>query len=74
MKDMLVTRPSVQIDHVKSGELMRQAREKANLSLRDVAERMGVSAPYLSDLERGRRNWTLVTARHFQTALKPVAK
>lgn len=32
-------------------------REKAGISLRQVAESMHISAPYLSDLELGRRYW-----------------
>ena len=46
-----------EIDHESTGRRARQAREKAGLSLREIARRMGVSAPYLSDLERGRRPW-----------------
>lgn len=37
------------------GRAIREAREKAGLTLRKLAERIGVSAPYLSDVERGRR-------------------
>lgn len=37
------------------GEFIRQQRERANLSLRRLAERAGVSNPYLSQIERGIR-------------------
>jgi transcriptional regulator with XRE-family HTH domain len=35
------------------GSFIRAQRELANLSLRTVAERAGISNPYLSQLERG---------------------
>lgn len=38
-----------------SGEWARQQRRMARLSLREVARRMGFSAPYICDLELGRR-------------------
>lgn len=37
------------------GEFIRQQRERANLSLRRLAERAGISNPYLSQIERGIR-------------------
>src|SRR5437660_507934 len=37
------------------GEAIRFLREQRGMSLRDLAERVGVSAPFLSDLERNRR-------------------
>lgn len=38
------------------GKALRKARNDASLSLRVVATKLGVSAPYLSDVERGNRN------------------
>lgn len=46
------------IDHVATGNDVRGERESRGKSLRLVAREVGISAPYLSDLERGRRNWT----------------
>lgn len=45
-----------------SGELpmpgsMRMLRGKTGKSLRSIADKMGISASYLSDLERGNRQW-----------------
>ena len=37
------------------GTKLRQLREEKNISLRELAKRMGVSAPFLSDIELGRR-------------------
>jgi len=40
------------------GAYARECRESLGLSLREVARRMKISAPFLSDLERGNRHWT----------------
>jgi transcriptional regulator with XRE-family HTH domain len=37
------------------GELIRDLRGRANLSLRELAKTVEVSAPFLSDVELGRR-------------------
>lgn len=37
------------------GEYIRELRDKADLSLRELAEKVGVSAAFLSDVELGRR-------------------
>jgi transcriptional regulator with XRE-family HTH domain len=41
--------------HSDLGEFIRQQRERANLSLRRLAEKAGISNPYLSQIERGIR-------------------
>lgn len=45
------------IDHEETGFQARQYRESKGVSLRRVAELMEFSAPYVSDLELGRRKW-----------------
>lgn len=42
-------------DTERFGRELRKARNTKSLSLGYVAERLGVSVPYLSDVERGRR-------------------
>jgi predicted transcriptional regulator len=37
------------------GGKLRVLREERSLSLRELARRLGISAPYLSDIELGRR-------------------
>ncbi|MGZ3724557.1 MAG: helix-turn-helix domain-containing protein [Pseudobdellovibrio sp.] len=37
------------------GEAVKAAREAQGITLRGLAEKVGVSAPFLSDVERGRR-------------------
>ncbi len=56
--ESLVTRMLPIIDNAATGEAIRARREAAKLSLRKVAEYMGWSAAYQSDLELGRRSWT----------------
>src|ERR1700728_4372559 len=45
--------PSVNVDAI--GEYIRQQREQAKFSLRQLAQAAGVSNPYLSQIERGLR-------------------
>lgn len=47
----------VEVDPVETGREMRALREAAGLSLREMARRMGYSVQYISDLERGQREW-----------------
>lgn len=44
---------------------MRRMRVKSGLSLRSVARQLGITAGYLSDLERGRRVWTVKLEKEF---------
>lgn len=44
-----------QSKHSDLGDFIRQQRERANLSLRRLADRAGISNPYLSQIERGIR-------------------
>ena len=45
-------------DSLATGQNMRLARARANLSLREVARRLNWSPAYVFDLELGHRNWT----------------
>lgn len=38
------------------GQALRQLRTEKGVKLRDLSEQIGVSLPYLSDVERGRRD------------------
>lgn len=55
----------------RNGEFARECREKTGLSLRKLAKRMGVSAPFLSDLERGNRTWSDEQCRKWEAAMPP---
>lgn len=55
------------------GEL-RAMREAANVGLREAARRMKVSAPYVSDLEKGHRLWSSKLIENFVRAIAPNAR
>lgn len=38
------------------GEFIKQKREEKHITLRKMADELNVSAPFLSDVEKGRRN------------------
>ena len=40
---------------MKFGELLRKERSRAGMSMGDLARKLGVSVPYVSDVERGNR-------------------
>lgn len=65
-----VTESVQRINHYETGRKMRLFRESKERSLRSVAEEMGISAAFLSDLERGRRNWSDKLVSQFNLALK----
>lgn len=56
-------------DQAALGKQMRKLREACGRSLRDVARGLGVSAPYLSDLELGERNWSEEKIEQFRQEL-----
>src|SRR2546430_5702627 len=52
------------------GARVRALREAMDLSLRDLAERSGVSAPMLSQVERGETSPTLAVAERIAAGLE----
>jgi transcriptional regulator with XRE-family HTH domain len=52
-----------------TGELIRRRRQELGLSLRAVAERAGLSASLLSQVERGRTDPSVGSLRHIASAL-----
>jgi XRE family transcriptional regulator, regulator of sulfur utilization len=52
-----------------AGERIRALREAMDLSLRDLAERSGVSAPMLSQVERGETSPTIAVAARIASGL-----
>ncbi|MFF2653576.1 helix-turn-helix domain-containing protein [Streptomyces sp. NPDC058045] len=55
------------------GRAIRQARQDAGLTLRDVAKRAGMSQPFLSQLENGRSMPSLMTLHKVAAALGATA-
>lgn len=52
---------AVRPEHPRVGEQLRQRRHELRLSLRDLADRLGVSASLISQIERGRANPSVST-------------
>lgn len=65
----LITKQVEVIDHAATGAAMREKRMAAGLSLREMGERLHLSSMFLSDLERGQRNWTAERVQQFTDAL-----
>src|SRR5271163_4210760 len=57
-------------DSAVIGARVKALREAAALSLRDLAERSGVSAPMLSQVERGETSPTLTVAARIAAGLE----
>ena len=56
--------------HSDLGEFIRQQRERANLSLRRLADKAGISNPYLSQIERGIRKPSAEILKNLSRALE----
>jgi len=56
--------------HSDLGEFIRQQRERANLSLRRLAEKAEISNPYLSQIERGIRRPSAEILKSLSRALE----
>src|SRR3954467_5275053 len=55
--------------HTQIGPRVKALREASSLSLRDLAQRSGVSAPMLSQVERGETSPTLTVAPRIAAGL-----
>ncbi len=56
------------------GAALKRLREDAGISLREVARRMGKSAPWLSHLERGKAQWNRDRVADFLSAINHKTK
>src|SRR4051794_14384672 len=61
---------AVVADPISVGPRIRALREAMGLSLRDLAQRTGVSAPMLSQVERGETSPTLAVATRIASGLE----
>jgi transcriptional regulator with XRE-family HTH domain len=64
------TKPGSAASNGALGDRVRSLREAMDLSLRDLAERSGVSAPMLSQVERGETSPTLAVAEKIAAGLE----
>jgi transcriptional regulator with XRE-family HTH domain len=54
---------------IKTGELLRRAREKAGITQRELAERLGCTQPAISQVEAGGASLSVATLQRFADAL-----
>jgi len=66
-------RTTVEIRNVQAGEMIRELRERKGISLRAVADELGLSAPFISDLELGRRNWSKDRFNEVEAAIRKLS-
>lgn len=59
-----------EVDPVSIGKAFRQLRKDRGISLRGMAKAIGVSAPFLSDVELGQRNLSLYHTVLFLETIK----
>jgi transcriptional regulator with XRE-family HTH domain len=59
----------IEFQHGETGAAARKVRKRKKVALRSMAKKMGISAAYLSDLERGRRNWNVDLVNRFERGL-----
>jgi transcriptional regulator with XRE-family HTH domain len=62
------------INHRATGGRALNDLEDHGISIRQAAKQMGMSASYLSDLIRGRRNWSHELERRFEAAMRKLIK
>ena len=70
MANATETKPAGAPANAALGDRVRSLREAMDLSLRDLAERSGVSAPMLSQVERGETSPTLAVAEKIAAGLE----
>jgi transcriptional regulator with XRE-family HTH domain len=58
MKIPTQKKTTVEIRNEQAGEMIRELRERKGVSLLALSNAVGYSQQYVSDLERGRRNWS----------------
>ena len=68
MEDMLSTIEDREVS-LRTGRALRQLRQAASLSLRELAGRSGISPSMISDIERGTKSPTIVTVIRLAQAL-----
>ena len=54
---------------VRFGDAVRDRREQLRLTQEDLAEKAGIHRTYLSDVERGSRNLSLINIERLAAAL-----
>lgn len=60
-------------DHAALGAKLQRRRINAGLTLREVSKAMGISLSYLSDMEHGRKAWTVTKVEFYKRAIGQAA-
>ena len=60
----------IEPDDAATGRAMREARWRAGYSCSALADRVGVSVQYMSDLERGKRHWNTTILDRVERAIE----
>lgn len=60
-------------DHEAIGRSMARMRKESRATLREVAGLLGYSIGYVSDLEHGRKNWSLKLMNFYAAAVSTIA-
>lgn len=63
-------RENSRIDTVELGSRIRQARTERNMSQMELAEACGISVPYVSDIERGKKCFSVDILLRIAVALQ----
>jgi predicted transcriptional regulator len=58
-------------DAAAQGAAMRELRQTRGFTLEEMAVLVGKSQPYLSDLELGKRRWSVEMVKRYERALAP---
>jgi transcriptional regulator with XRE-family HTH domain len=66
---MQVDKPIMTNDVTKFGKALREIRLKKKMSQGDIARKLGVHRSYISGLERGKRNPSLLTIKKMAKAI-----
>lgn len=74
IKSMQVDKPYMTNGVMQFGKKLREVRLKKKLSQGDIARTLGVHRSYISGLERGRRNPSLLTVQKIAKAIGISAK
>ena len=59
----------LRLDPIETGRRMRELRKSRNIRMAGIARVLGYSPSYLSDVERGRRPWTLGLVEKYEWAM-----
>lgn len=69
---LAVTRQVEELDHFATGAAFRAERERLGFSMEKIAGMMELTVAYISQLERGRANWSGDLIDQYNNALRGI--